>query len=382
MTEGPDGQELADKIKDFINDRFQALPLPKLIRSVKAQAFEFGSVAPQIVIKDICEPLPDFYETDEEDGSPGEAESPAAETQGREKAAGHLKSARERMRNGPREFTSDVREKTNISPLQGTSTPGFLHGASNMGYFHLPLSAGLSGTTTPLAAVAGAHFHQSTQYDDTAQHHPSASFSSISPPPTLTPPSRPTSRDESFPDLVEGSNAMDDTRSQRTPPAELERSPEDLQIVFHVSYSGDIKLTMTAEVFLDYPMPSFVGIPLTINITGLTFDGVGIVAYLKRKAHVCFLAPEDADALVGAQAVDLDSPDLTPSATPTAIEQSHARKVGGLIEDIKIESEMGGLESGKQVLKNVGKIEKFLLEQVRRVFEDEFVYPSFWTFLV
>ena len=57
-------------------------------------------------------------------------------------------------------------------------------------------------------------------------------------------------------------------------------------------------------------------------------------------------------------------------------------KVGGLLEDIKIESEMGQTEGGKQVLKNVGKIEKFILEQVQRIFEDEFVYPSFWTFLV
>jgi hypothetical protein len=27
-------------------------------------------------------------------------------------------------------------------------------------------------------------------------------------------------------------------------------------------------------------------------------------------------------------------------------------------------------------------VEKFVLEQVRRIFEEEFVFPSFWTFLV
>jgi hypothetical protein len=27
-------------------------------------------------------------------------------------------------------------------------------------------------------------------------------------------------------------------------------------------------------------------------------------------------------------------------------------------------------------------VERFVLEQVRRIFEEEFVYPSFWTFLV
>lgn len=158
-----------------------------------------------------------------------------------------------------------------------------------------------------------------------------------------------------------------------------------MQVVFHVKYSGDVRLAMTADVFLDYPMPSFVGIPLKLTITGLTFDGVGILAYIKRKAHVCFLAPEDAEALVGSE-LDLSSPDEHPSESATAGSKDTASvtqpRIGGLIEDIKIESEMGETESGKQVLKNVGKIEKFILEQVQRIFEDELIYPSFWTFLV
>lgn len=386
LTGGPDGQELADKIRDFIDERFRNLPLPKLIRSVRAQAFDFGSTAPQITIKDICEPLADFYETDENEEGHDDSTPQADDNLENDKAAaGHLRSARERIKTSraSRELPTDNRERMNTSPIHGTTTPGFLHGPSNLGYFHLPLSAGLSGTNTPLAAVAGAHFTHGIPHTEQAAHHPSASFSSISPPPTMTPPSRPTSRDESVP-MMQDSHAvddMDDSISQRTPLVEPERSPEDLQIVFHVTYSGDVRLSMTAEVFLDYPMPSFVGIPLTINITGLTFDGVGIVAYIKRKAHVCFLAPEDAEALIGGEALDLNSPEDTPATTP-AQEPSEIRRVGGLIEDIKIESEMGGLEGGKQVLKNVGKIEKFLLEQVQRVFEDEFVYPSFWTFLV
>ncbi len=56
--------------------------------------------------------------------------------------------------------------------------------------------------------------------------------------------------------------------------------------------------------------------------------------------------------------------------------------LGGLLREIRVESEIGRQEGGKQVLKNVGKVEKFVLEQVRRIFEEEFVWPSFWTFLV
>jgi distribution and morphology protein 12 len=134
---------------------------------------------------------------------------------------------------------------------------------------------------------------------------------------------------------------------------------------------------MTAEVVLDYPMPSFVGIPMKLNITGMTFDGVGILANIRKRAHLCFLSPDDAEALVGSEGAA-----VSPEVGTHPGEATRPHSVGGLLEEIKIESEMGETEEGKQVLKNVGKIEKFILEQVQRIFEEEFVYPSFWTFLV
>lgn len=164
--------------------------------------------------------------------------------------------------------------------------------------------------------------------------------------------------------------AIDDDEPTSPPRRFKEPRVEDLQTVFRVRYSGDIRLSLTAEILLDYPMPSFVGIPLKLNITGLSFDGVAVLAYIRKKAHFCFLSHEDALNAIGPE--DLDDPAGTPNGL----------KMGGLLQEIKVESEIGQRENGKQVLKNVGKVEKFVLEQVRRIFEDEFVYPSFWTFLV
>ena len=131
-------------------------------------------------------------------------------------------------------------------------------------------------------------------------------------------------------------------------------------------------------------MPSFVGIPLKLSITGLTFDGVAVLASIKKNLHFCFLAPEDAEMLVGR------SNEAAPSAANDGEGErlrdnrkgSGKEKPGGLLEEIRVESEIGRKENGKQVLKNVGKVERFVLGQIRRIFEDEFVYPSFWTFLV
>ena len=78
-----------------------------------------------------------------------------------------------------------------------------------------------------------------------------------------------------------------------------ERRPEDFQILCHAKYAGDVRMSLTAEILLDYPMPSFVGLPLKLNVTGITFDGVAVVAYIRKRVHFCFLSAEDANALLG-----------------------------------------------------------------------------------
>ncbi|EME82677.1 uncharacterized protein MYCFIDRAFT_164040 [Pseudocercospora fijiensis CIRAD86] len=376
LTGGDDGAALAETIRQFVHERFQSISLPNLIRSVSVHAFEFGKIAPEITLKDIGDPLPDFYESEGEDS----VDDPVDAATTADSVPEHHPTS---TRHPSDADGSRRRSQLNILHPSGThnltqgTTPGILGHTSNLGYFHLPLSAGLPGTHTPLAAVAGAHF-QHGQMPPHGAHHHADSPSSVSPSSTATPVS---SQDHAYFSQRPGSAVADDLDmpSNSLQHDHPERSPDDLQVVFHATYAGDVKLSLTADVFLDYPMPSFVGIPLKLKITGLTFNGVGILACIKKRANLCFLGPEDAEALVGGE------PILDPLDAKTEHESSHdmhSGKVGALLEAIKIESEMGETESGKQVLKNVGKIEKFILEQVQRIFEDEFVYPSFWTFLV
>lgn len=415
ITGGADGSARAEQIRAFIHDRFQQVTLPRFIRSVHVHSFDFGSVPPEIEIKDICDPLPDFYEededfSDEEDDVAGtdyldrhddpseQSRHPSKDRRMREEARvdSRTKDRTSRQPSIAPSYLSGrptaFRYPTEQLGFPRVSTPGIPGGTSNLNYFHLPLSAGLSGATTPLAAVAGAQiqgwldnpYGRPTTPTNKRLHH-AASMSSL----TLTPQSnpdpgtRPSSQhkqdDEIRGSLAKSNDSSSEHDYERTPSASphrmREKGPEDLQIVTHVQYSGDIKMSLTAEILLDYPMPSFVGIPLKLNITGLTFDGVAILAYIKKRAHFCFLSPDDADALIGRESLQADSQGQGSNL-------AQRLRIGGLLENIRVESEIGGQGSGKQVLKNVGKVESFVLEQVRRIFEDEFVYPSFWTFLV
>lgn len=407
LTTGPDGEELAETVRAFIHERFQQITLPRFIRSVRVHSFDFGEVAPDVEIKDICDPLRDFYDEQEGSSQDGDSQDTVAALHSSSRASNSSPSHRyphtavNAGDNAGQAQSSDlshadtraaglrrppIGQDQPTGPLfSNLQTPGIAGGTSNMNYFHLPFGPGLSGTATPLAAVAGAHFHSGWPDSSNSvlftplpgEQHGFKSITSLAPTSTADPSSRPQSQHQGSMAGEDAPSAFDQFPPSGYPGSEelylSDSDPNDIQIVAHVKYAGDLRLSLTAEILLDYPMPSFVGIPLQLNVTGLRFDGIAILAYIKKRAHVCFLSPEDAEAYMdrGTMADDIVNEHG----------QQHAQ-FGGLLEEIKVESEIGERENGKQVLKNVGKVEKFILEQVRRIFEDEFVYPSFWTFLV
>ncbi|EMT61209.1 Mitochondrial distribution and morphology protein 12 [Fusarium odoratissimum] len=323
LTSGPDGDALAERIREFVHEKFQTVPLPKFIRSVNVHGFDFGTIPPQLELKDITDPLPDFYEEDLDDDEEDSEEEPSPP----------LPPEPTRMRPGPTPWGGStrrgggLRSESSLDPLQSLREKGSV------------------STLAPTSVEA----------------------------------SRPPTRDTHL-----GGSAIedDDEEEGEEEAGRRPREPrvEDVQAVFRIRYNGDIRLNLTAEILLDYPMPSFVGIPLKLNITGLTFDGVGVLAHIRKRVHFCFLGPDDALAAVGPD--DTKEEGGSSTSTADAKNEHHKPRFGGLLQEIRVESEIGERVGGKQSLKNVGKVERFVLEQVRRIFESEFVYPSFWTFLV
>lgn len=420
-TSGPDGEALAERIRSFVHDKFQQVALPRFIRSVQVHSFEFGTIAPDLEIKDFCEPFDDFYEEDDDDTSATSEElveqwshSDYEDEMQLNHAAHSPHSFSHHPYPGERFQPSALRSPLplgdHLNPhfLPRAGTPGIPGGTSTLGY-HLMSLGGLSGTQTPLAAVAGGTQFAGGWSDSGMDHGraaraPRPSMHQQRPEPDLdttnsasrpstanTHPSHPSisqntgssgsnrNSAEHNPDIPQPSteDVIDDP-SMPIPPRMRERRPDDFQILCHAKYAGDVRMSLTAEILLDYPMPSFVGLPLKLNVTGITFDGVAVVAYIRKRIHFCFLSQEDADALLGSENQG-QSGQVPEDGRPKSGEQ---KRQGGLLQEIRVESEIGRKEDGKQVLKNVGKVERFVLAQVRRIFEEELVYPSFWTFLI
>ncbi|PYH45670.1 ERMES complex subunit MDM12, partial [Aspergillus saccharolyticus JOP 1030-1] len=421
-TSGPDGEALAERIRSFIHDKFQQVALPRFIRSVQVHSFDFGTIPPELEIKDFCEPFADFYEEDEDDEASDVSEelvaghgtqwvrtgSELSEPPFQDENAMHQPLRNpfdERFQPSPLRSPIALGDHLNPHFLPRAGTPGIPGGTSTLGY-HLMSLGGLSGTQTPLAAVAGGNpFANSwndassreprsrgplstSALDGTHPQYPEAELDGSNPtsrPSTSStlpphPPGPNTGTGEATARTEENAHLDVDDDAASTEPLRLprmrERRPEDFQVLCHVKYRGDVRLSLTAEILLDYPMPSFVGLPLKLNVTGITFDGVAVIAHIRKRVHFCFLSPEDADALLGSDQQDAAAGTQEDKPRPEPV-----KRHGGLLEEIRVESEIGRKEDGKQVLKNVGKVERFVLAQVRRIFEEEFVYPSFWTFL-
>ena len=472
-TSGPDGDALAERIRSFIHDKFQQVALPRFIRSVQVHSFDFGTIPPDLEIKDFCEPFTDFYEEDEEDEISEVSEELMSEhsSDDNQWSGTHsefnehpssLMNNNQPLRDPfgdqdhlhgyhPSALRSPI-EQLNPHFLPRAGTPGIPVGTSTLGYHLMSLGA-LSGTQTPLAAVAGGspfangwsdsgigpasrmrlekpsvlayphaamqhqqqleqqHQHQQQQQQRYMEVDVDTSNSASRPSTANTLPSanqdnndtntNNNNNDHDPNDPVATGNAHEFSPQNpstsaaphnhpnphnppplRPPPRMRERKPEDFQVLCHAKYSGDIRLSLTAEILLDYPMPSFVGLPLKLNVTGLNFDGVAVIAHIRKRVHFCFLSAEDADALIGSEEKQQQQQQPSQGDGNNNTSNSQQRQQNGVLQGIRVESEIGRKEDGKQVLKNVGKVERFVLAQVRRIFEEELVFPSFWTFLV
>lgn len=437
-TSGPDGEALAERIRLFIHDKFQQIALPRFIRSVEVNSFDFGNISPELQIRDLCDPYPDFYEEDED----GELSDGSGEHSPNSSSNDNNHGNKSAGKNGPGEsgnlnnswrpdnrsyldarihgsgvglhsdipipsteaadfpsFRSPINFGESLNPyfFPRSGTPGVPGGTSNLGYYRP--AGGLSGTQTPLTSVARGALADGWRESSLRATSPTRNVAGL---PTRrqsdididSSTSRPSTSDTS-PHLDGNIPTRANTIEESAPsPALLppqdeiprgrmrERRPDDMQVFCRIQYSGNMNLSLTAQILLDYPMPNFAGLPLKLNITGFTFDGVAVIAYIRKRVHFCFLAPEDADALLGADGRGLNEDDHPSIGRMGSSPSSPRRRDESLLREIRVESEIGRKETGKQVLKNVGKVEKFVLQQVRRIFEEEFVYPSFWTFLI
>lgn len=166
------------------------------------------------------------------------------------------------------------------------------------------------------------------------------------------------------------------------------RQDTDVQMQMRLRYHGPCEIIIHTELSLNYPAPSFLTLPIKLRVHAMDIDATAVIAYLSSKVCVC-VCQHGEDGQMPVFALPLKSPMSAMVTSPmsmvpllmsptTSIAQQHYP----FQLDLRIESDIGD-QASEQVLKNVGKIEKFLVEHLRRYLLEHYLFPKFHsTYLV
>lgn len=371
------GDQLSETIRQFLDQRFQEMALPSYLKSISVTSFDLGEVAPDIVIQRITDPFPEFYSDDELDDNASEADSnvlPSSNASDTDSTSFPPPAYDSSSTNAPiytpsgaggenltqtpetlgqintslphQQIGVGLYSPTNLqylsSPLQSNIMPGIrspLYSSVNMQSI---LSGSLSRTTSQISnGVNNGHSPHPTTNSTQTNSIASSSSSSANP-------------------LTNGSNRSNNSNhhGNNTTSAHPNASENDLQLYLHIMYKGDIKVGIETTLLLNYPSPKFVSLPLKLSMCSLEINSIAALAYIDKKIHFSFICDADAEG----NPVTLSGKDRVE-----------------IIKDIKIESEIGDREGNGPVLRNVGKIERFLLDRLRYLARDELAWPGWIT---
>lgn len=359
-------EELCSRALEGINEALKTCKKPNFLGDIRATSFSLGKVSPQLEIVEIRDVFEEFLHVEHEDE---EDELDAGLNNDEDEDY-------EVVEGGPGErndvYTSNARLSNNAGPLSPTTSYGGVSSSSGYGIGR-PLST--PGLYTP---NAGLWMHRNSSHINAKSSSTSAQTTNGYPFPRFGTAhihagghAHPLPRDdeggsyassmytEGLKNAIHHRNILvnDPLHPHPPPPQTAETqsaippngtsSPTagiSLQLHFRVKYLGNMSISLSTTLKVNYPSPSFMSLPLNLRITGLAFEGLLVVAYEgdKKRLHVSVL--DEAD----------------PNRTKVV-------KGANLLKHAFVESEVG--QADKLVLKDVAKVEQFVLEMARKALQ-------------
>lgn len=403
----PSAETLTNHLISVLNTQLASTKRPSFIGTIEITQFDFGSTAPEVEIKDIRDVWRAFDEDDEEEAEGFEEEEILRDDRGdyehdgqqygydSRRASGRSSEVfhphhqqyqqQPHMGNGHRNrigdgqsivplmdgpnvdwddtasvFSSNRRQSIHAVGLGarglgglkdlGLGSPG---GAVGGGYGHPNglFSPGLGGVGLGAASVFSHPLSPRGNGPGSIRYQPPPTqHTHISHPPS---PARP-------PQIRPSAN----TTSPNSTSSQSSSIPS-LQLHLSLTHTSDLTLTLLTSLIVNYPSSVFMSLPLKLSITGLQLAADLIVAFDGEKKRIHLTIIDD---------------DYESNA------HSHGHPHGGhgvlpvgqrLLPEMRIDSEIG--HSDAHVLRNVGKVERFIADVVRKTLVDELVFPNFHT---
>jgi distribution and morphology protein 12 len=196
-----------------------------------------------------------------------------------------------------------------------------------------------------------------------------------------------------------------------------------IQLLLHFAHTPNIHLTVLTSLQINYPSQMFMSLPLKLTLTGLSLNADMVLAFngAKKRVHMSIiddydpLTPSMTNSLASSAIHSPETGNIPLTGTSFGMHpevQDHQNSARGyrptgtpapypyqpytpgpvtgttvpeplkpigqrLLPALQIESEIG--HADVHVLRNVGKVEKFILDLVRKTLVDELVFPNYHT---
>lgn len=158
---------------------------------------------------------------------------------------------------------------------------------------------------------------------------------------------------------VEHSSALSEADTNDVHIVDDDEYAKGIQFLVELESKGDMFIEIQADLLLNYPSPGFIKLPVKLKIVDLGIHTLSVIAHVNQQVFISFLCDVN----------DEDFDDILKN--PTA---SRGKRID-IIRSMRIENEIGDDLDGS-VLRNVGKVEKFLVEMMRGLLRDELGWPG------
>lgn len=355
--------DISDSIKDFLDEQFKKIELPSYIADLSVTDFSLGDTPPEIIIRHIGDPFESFYEEDDDYSatkSPMHKYELNQGDQEREEDDDVSSISDDVTNHGIKMKNTNNTTIINDSIPLRLSTPPILN-RSQTSSDSIQL---IIGGNNQLNYMQNYNMNNIVGFvkQDNQLNSKSNSSSNL------------TGRETPI-DILKANHEYKFQINKRK---STTRSENDIQLISEINYFGNLQMEITAKLLVNYPSPNFISLPVKLHVTDLVIHLIAAIAYLKNSVFFSFLC-------------DINDSNSEYFSNP---ESTHGLSSGGnfveyvngpnhneridIIKKVKIESEIGEVENN--VLRNVGKVERFLTDQLRRILRDEIAWPSWVCF--
>lgn len=349
-------QEFTRLIRDFLDSQFKLIDLPPYIANLAVTSFSLGTTPPELTIRHIGDPFDAFYE--DEDSEDAHAHRMAVADSDDDSS---LVALEDTISDNINNTTFHVAPPITPPPANQATraaldSVSLMVGNTNQLNLHHNYTGllGVANGLKPPDRRPGEQLGRELPVQILTQRPQD-------PPIGRTPTLLPTVAPRSLPASLVSIGKK-----------QAGRLVNDIQFIVEVDYKGDMNIGVSVNLLVNYPLPNFISLPIKLHITDVVTHLIATVAYLDRAVYFSFLC--DVNDSVS------DYFDGSTLATPNPVfsEMLGNRERIDIIKKIKIELEIGEVENN--VLRNVGKVERFLTERLRLMLREEIAWPSWLCF--